>query len=78
MDTQDDDIRWGLYPHVAGTPAARAFLDRLRRYGRRPKTLDAYARNLDRFLAAFGGAPPVPAQAVEERSRGGRAGDVRV
>jgi len=57
VDEQGDDIRWGLYPHVAGTPAARAFIDRLRRFGRRPKTLDAYARNLDRFLAAFGGAP---------------------
>src|SRR5262249_6166685 len=36
---------------------ARAFLVRLRRFGRRPKTIDAYARNLDRFLASFEGAP---------------------
>src|SRR5687767_5444046 len=52
-----DDIRWDLYPHVAGAPDARAFLVRLRQFGRRPKTIDAYARNLDRFLASFGEAP---------------------
>jgi integrase len=57
QDTPGDDIRWGLYPHVAGAPPARAFVDRLRRWGRRPKTLDAYARNPDRFLASFGAAP---------------------
>jgi integrase/recombinase XerD len=57
MDEQGDDIRWSLYPHVAGAPHARAFLARLRRFGRRPKTIDAYARNVDRFLAWFGGAP---------------------
>lgn len=30
---------------------------RLCRFSRRPKTVDAYARNLDRFLAWFGGEP---------------------
>ncbi|MGH2353976.1 MAG: tyrosine-type recombinase/integrase [Chloroflexota bacterium] len=60
MHTPDNDIQWDLYPHVAATPPARAFLVRLRQFGRRPKTIDAYARNLDRFLASFadaGGAP---------------------
>ncbi len=52
-----DDIRWDLYPHVAATPHARAFLVRLGQFGRRPKTIDAYARNLNRFLASFGEAP---------------------
>ncbi len=50
---QDDGIRWELYPHVAATPQARAFIVRLCQFSRCPKTLDAYARNLDRFLATF-------------------------
>ena len=58
MSTQDDGIRWDLYPHVAATPYAHAFIVRLRQFPRRPKTIDAYARDLDRFLASFAGAPP--------------------
>ena len=57
MDERCDDIRWELYPHVAATAEARAFVVRLRQFSRRPKTIDAYARNLDRFLAAWGEAP---------------------
>ena len=57
MPVQHDDIRWELYPHVAATPQARAFIVRLCQFSRRPKTVDAYARNLDRFLATFGSAP---------------------
>ncbi len=53
----EDGIHWALYPHVAALPQARAFVVRLRQLARRPKTIDAYARNLDRFLAAFAGAP---------------------
>jgi integrase/recombinase XerD len=52
------EIRWDLYPSVSGVPPARAFLIRLCRFSRRPKTIDAYARNLDRFLAWFADAPP--------------------
>jgi site-specific recombinase XerD len=48
-----DGIRWDLYPRVASTPVARAFVVRLGQFSRRPKTIDAYARNLDRFLASF-------------------------
>jgi site-specific recombinase XerD len=54
---QDDGIRWVLYPHVAAAPQARAFIIRLRHLSRRPKTIDAYARNLDHFLASFADAP---------------------
>ncbi len=50
------DIRWNLYPYVASTPHARAFIGRLRQLSRRPKTVDAYARNVDRFLASFDSA----------------------
>ena len=54
-DGQGDGIRWDLYPHVAAIPHARAFIRRLCQLCRRPKTVDAYARNLDRFLASFAG-----------------------
>jgi len=51
------DIRWDLYPRVASTPQARGFVARLQQFSRRPKTIDAYARNLDRYLASFADAP---------------------
>ncbi|MDP9379981.1 MAG: hypothetical protein M3Q29_07495, partial [Chloroflexota bacterium] len=50
---QDTGIRWDLYPLVATTEHARAFILRLRHLSRRPKTVDAYARNLNRYLASF-------------------------
>jgi len=55
---QNEDIRWELYPSVSATPQGRAFIVRLRQFSRRPKTIDAYARNVDRFLASFAEAPP--------------------
>ena len=54
---QRDGIRWDLYPRVGALAPARAFVIRLSRFSRRPKTIDAYARNLDRFLAWFANAP---------------------
>ena len=56
MSMQRDEIRWELYPHVATAAHARAFILRLCQFSRRPKTIDAYARNLDRFLASFASA----------------------
>jgi len=58
MSVQDEGIRWDLYPYVATIPHASAFIVRLRQLSRRPKTVDAYARNLDRFLASFAGVAP--------------------
>src|SRR5215211_4120915 len=55
IDVQRGGIRWELYPRVGAVPAARAFVIRLRKLSRRPKTVDAYARNLERFLAWFTG-----------------------
>ena len=57
MNEPATSARWELYPGVAATPPARAFVVRLYRLARRPKTVDAYARNLDRFLASFTDAP---------------------
>ena len=52
-----ETIRWELYPHVAAEAHARAFITRLRQLSRQPKTIDAYARNLDTYLATFASAP---------------------
>jgi len=57
IDDQGDGIRWDLYPRVGVVPAAHAFVIRLGRLSRRPKTVDAYARNVERFLAWFEEAP---------------------
>jgi integrase/recombinase XerD len=57
VDGQRDGIRWDLYPRVSAVPPARAFVIRLCRFCRRPKTVDAYARNLERFLVWFEEAP---------------------
>jgi hypothetical protein len=53
VDGHRDGIRWDLYLRVGAVPPACAFVIRLCRFCRRPKTVDAYARNLDRFLAWF-------------------------
>ena len=53
----DTEVRWELYPVVGVTEPARAFILRLHQLSRRPKTVDAYARNLDRFLACFRDKP---------------------
>src|SRR5258708_26124634 len=57
VEGQRDGIRWDLYPRVGAELAARAFVIRLCRFCCRPKTVDAYARNLARFLAWFDEAP---------------------
>src|SRR5215470_14056036 len=67
IDDQRGGIRWELYPRVGAVPAARAFVVRLRKLSRRPKTVDAYARNLERFLACF---TEVPAQRWLEADEG--------
>jgi integrase/recombinase XerD len=54
---ESETIRWDRYPHVAAEPHARAFIARLHQLSRQPKTIDAYARNLDTYLACFAGAP---------------------
>jgi integrase/recombinase XerD len=61
-----EGIRWDLYPQVASTPHARAFIVRLQQFSRRPKTIDAYARHLDRYLASFAAAPDVAWSEADE------------
>jgi integrase/recombinase XerD len=83
---QDAAVRWERYPIVAVTAPARAFVLRLLRLGRSPKTVDAYARNLDRFLACFtdrSGEPWLEADegeiltALEVVRRGRQTGSLR-
>src|SRR5258708_14462563 len=53
MDEQE--IRWEYYPLVAAYPATRAFVERLSLKGKRPKTIDAYARAIEDLLNYFAG-----------------------
>ena len=56
MDEQE--VRWEYYPHVANSAAARAFVERLVLKGKRPKTVDAYARAVEDLLAYFSTTDP--------------------
>lgn len=51
-------IHWEMYPIAAKNEHARRFLIRLARKDRQPKTIDAYGRNLNHFLAYYRGADP--------------------
>ncbi len=44
MSMQRDEIRWELYPHIAATAHARAFILRLCQFSRRPKTIEVTSR----------------------------------
>jgi len=49
----EQEVRWEHYPRVANHAAARAFVERLVLKGKRPKTVDAYARAVEDLLAYF-------------------------
>jgi integrase/recombinase XerD len=51
MDTHE--VKWEQYPRVAAQGAARSFIERLVLKGKRPKTVDAYARAIEDLLAYF-------------------------
>lgn len=56
MDIQE--IRWGQYPRVAAHPTARSFVERLVLKGKRPKTVDSYARAIEDLFAYFAKTDP--------------------
>src|SRR6266852_9330126 len=56
MDIQE--VKWEHYPHVAAHAAARSFIERLTLKGKRPKTIDAYARAIEDLLAYFSDVDP--------------------
>ena len=47
------EIRWEYYPRTAACPATRSFVERLVLKGKRPKTVDAYARAIEDLLTYF-------------------------
>src|SRR6266566_9307227 len=47
------EVQWKHYPLIAAHPAARSFVERLALKGKRPKTVDAYARAIEDLLAYF-------------------------
>jgi site-specific recombinase XerD len=50
-----EEIRWSLYPGVAALEPAKNWIEIQRKLLRAPKTIDAYARGLDDFLAVCQG-----------------------
>jgi site-specific recombinase XerD len=56
MDIQD--IQWEHYPRVAAHSATRSFIERLILKGKRPKTVDAYARAVEDLLTYFSEVSP--------------------
>jgi hypothetical protein len=58
MDIQE--VKWGHYPRVAAQSAARSFVERLTLKGKRPKTVDAYARGIEDLLTYFSDVDPAP------------------
>lgn len=47
------EIQWQYYPHVAENPITRAFIESQAKRQKRPKTIDAYARNIEDLISAF-------------------------
>ena len=47
------EIQWHYYPHVAKNPITRAFIESQAKRQKRPKTVDAYARNIEDLIKAF-------------------------
>src|SRR5581483_5422581 len=56
MDIQN--IRWEHYPRVAAHSAVRSFIERLILKGKRPKTVEAYARAVEDLLTYFSELSP--------------------
>lgn len=47
------EIQWHYYPHVAENSITRSFIESQAKRQKRPKTIDAYARNLEDLMQAF-------------------------
>src|SRR6266704_6643446 len=56
MDIQT--VKWECYPRVAKHLVTRSFVERLALKGKRPKTVDAYARAIEDLLAYFATSDP--------------------
>lgn len=60
------DIQWDHYPLVAALPTARSWLAIQANLGRAPNTLDAYARDLDDYLAFCARLSVAPESAAKD------------
>jgi site-specific recombinase XerD len=52
------EVQWEHYQRVAAHSAARSFIERLTLKGKRPKTIDAYARAIEDLLVYFSDVDP--------------------
>jgi integrase/recombinase XerD len=71
------EIRWECYPHVASSPAARSFVERLVLKGKRPKTVDSYARAIEDLLTYFSGTDPNRVLEADEADLDGYIADLK-
>ncbi len=75
METQE--IKWECYPRVRDHPAARSFVERLALKGKRPKTVDAYARAIEDLLTHFVNQPPTSLIEADEADLDGYIANLR-
>lgn len=61
------DVRWPLYPFVSGNELARAWLQMQAHLQLAPKTIDAYGRCLNDYLAFCARADVIPEAATREQ-----------
>jgi len=71
------EVRWVHYPRVAAQPAARSFIERLVAKGKRPKTVDAYARAIEDLLAYFEKTDPTRVLEADENDLDGYIDDLK-
>ena len=60
------EVRWDYYPLIAKHPAAHSFVERLTLKGKRPKTVDAYARAVEDLLSYFSERDPARVLEADE------------
>ena len=60
------DIRWRSYPRVAAQPVTRSYIEYLVLAGKKPRTIDAYARGVELLLAFFNNDHNLLADADED------------
>jgi integrase/recombinase XerD len=63
---EDPEVKWKYYPLVAQNPAARAFIERQALQGKRPNTVDAYARSVEDLLLFFTTTDPARVLEADE------------
>src|SRR5258708_34590464 len=70
-------VRWEHYPRVAVQSATRSFIERLGLKGKRPKTVDAYARAIEDLLSYFERTDPTRVLEADENDLDGYIADLK-